>query len=147
VPGEVRAEQGERFILELIDWAENGDPYFFENHHLSPQPVEGAAHDGGEESWIYYDTTKFSGKKVVVRPGAAYTTVDRGVYSVLVWSGSGTFGGVPVQGGRPGSDEVVVAHDRAVRGVEIRNTGSVDLLAIKFFGPDVNPDVPMIARR
>jgi hypothetical protein len=147
VPGDVREEQGERFILELIDWAENGDPSFFDNHHLSPQLIEDSMQDGGEESWIYYDTTKFSGKKVVVRPGASYTCIDGGVYSVLVWSGSATFGGVPVEGGRPGRDEVLVAHDRATRGVEIRNTGSVDLLAIKFFGPDINPDVPMITRR
>jgi hypothetical protein len=146
VPDDVRENQGERFILELIDWAENGDPHFYDNHHLSPQLIEASVRDGGEESWIFYDTTKFSGKKLVVRPGATYTCTDRGVYSVLIWSGSGSFGGVPVEGGRPGSDEVLVAHDRAVRGVEIRNTGSVDLLAIKFFGPDINPDVPMIAR-
>jgi hypothetical protein len=42
---------------------------------------------------------------------------------------------------------VLVTHDRAVGGLEVRNTGREDLLAIKFFGPDVNPDVPTIARR
>ena len=36
---EDRERMGERFILELIDWEENGDPYFFENHHLSPQLI------------------------------------------------------------------------------------------------------------
>ncbi len=34
---------GERFILELIDWEENGDPYFYENHHLSPRLDRGVA--------------------------------------------------------------------------------------------------------
>jgi hypothetical protein len=34
-----------------------------------------------------------------------------------------------------------------VRGVEVRNTGREQLVAIKFFGPDVNSDVPMIERR
>ena len=52
-----------------------------------------------------------------------------------------------MQGGVPEMDELLVAHDRAVRGVEVRNTGREELLAIKFFGPDVNPDVPTIARR
>ena len=37
---EDREGKGERFILELIDWEENGDPYFYENHHLSPQLIE-----------------------------------------------------------------------------------------------------------
>ena len=47
----------------------------------------------------------------------------------------------------PGHDEVLVTHDRAVRGVEVRNTGRDQLVVIKFFGPDVNRDVPMIERR
>ena len=44
-------------------------------------------------------------------------------------------------------DELLVTHDRAIRGVEVVNTGRDALVAIKFFGPDVNPDVPMITRR
>jgi hypothetical protein len=144
---EDREARAERFILELIDWEQNGDPYFYENHHLTPQPIEGSGHDGGEEFWIYYGTTKFSGKKLVVDPGCTYLTKDAGVHSVLVWSGSGTFGGVPVEGGDPDHDEVLVTHDRAARGVEVRNTGREPIVAIKFFGPDVNSDVPMIERR
>jgi hypothetical protein len=144
---EDRETKGERFILELIDWDENGDPYFYENHHLSPQLVEGSRSEAGEEYWIYYSTTKFSGKKLVVRPGCSYVTTDRGVYNVLVWSGTGSYGGIEVEGGEPGRDEVIVTHDAAVRGVEVRNTGADDLLVIKFFGPDVDPDVPMIERR
>ena len=147
VRAEDRETKAERFILELIDWEANGDPYFYEHHHLSPQLIESSWQDGGEESWIYYDTTKFSGKKLVVHPGSSYRSTDVGVHNVLIWSGSGTYGGLPVQGGDPELDEVLVTHDRAVRGVEVRNTGREDLLAIKFFGPDVNPDVPMIPRR
>jgi len=146
VRSEDRETKGERFILELIDWEENGDPRFYEHHHLSPRPIESSRLDGGQEWWIYYDTTKFSGKKLVVHPGCSYRSVDAGVYNVLVWSGTGTWGGLPVEGGNPDRDEVLVTHDRAVRGVEGRNTGREDLLAIKFFGPDVNPDVPMIER-
>lgn len=144
---EDRESKGERFILELIDWEENGDPYLYENHRLAPQPIEGSRTEGGEEFWIYYNTTKFSGKKLLMHPGCSYVTTDRGVYNILVWSGSGTFGGIEVEGGNPHRDELLVTHDRAVRGVEVRNTGREDLLVIKFFGPDVNPDVPMIERR
>lgn len=147
VRAEDRERKGERFILELIDWEENGDPRFYEHHHLSPQLVAGSRQDGGQEYWIYYNTSKFSGKKLLVHPGCSYQGVDSGVHNVLVWSGSGTYGGLPVEGGNPELDEVLVTHDRAVRGVEVRNTGREDLLAIKFFGPDVNPDVPMIERR
>ena len=147
VRSEDRQAKGERFILDLIDWDENGDPHFYANHHLSPQPIEGSRNDAGEEHWIFYNTTKFSGKKLVVHPGGSYVTHDRGVHNVLVWSGQGTYGGFEVHGGDADRDELLVTHDRAVAGVEVRNTGSEDLLVIKFFGPDVNPDVPMIQRR
>ena len=61
-------------------------------------------------------------------------------------TGTGTFGGHEVKGGDPERDELLVTHERAVGGVEVRNTGSEDLVAIKFFGPDVNQDVPEIGR-
>ncbi len=144
---EDREQHGERFVLELIDWEENGDPYFYEHHHLSPRLIESSRQPGGEQSWIYYNTTKFSGKKLVVRPGSSYVAIERGVYSVLVWRGKGTFGDIPVEGGNPQMDELLVTHDRAVRGVEVRSTGPEEMLLIEFFGPDVNPDVPMIDRR
>src|SRR5262245_14025720 len=144
---EDREAKGERFILELIDWDENGDPYLFENHHLSPQPIEATRAPGCEESWIFYDSPKFSGKRLIVEPGCSFTSRDAGVYSVFVWRGSGTFGGLEVRGGEPGLDELVVTHDRATRGVEVRNTGSEGLEAIPFCGPDLNAEVPTLARR
>jgi len=144
---EDRERHGERFILDLIDWPANGDPFFYENHHLSPQLISASQRDGGEEFWIYYNTTKFSGKKLVVRPGSTYLSTDCGVYSIFVWAGSGTYGGIAVEGRSPGKDELLVTHERAIRGVEVRNTGREDLIVIKFFGPEVNPDVPMIDRR
>lgn len=144
---EDREREGERFILELIDWKENGDPSFYENHHLSPQLIDGSKTEDGEEHWIFYNTTKFSGKKLVVRPGRSYISRDRGAYNLLVWSGHGTYGGAEVRGGDPYRDELIVAHDRAVRGVEISNAGPQELLVIKFFGPNINTDVPMIQRR
>ena len=143
---EDRERYGERFILDLIDWEANGDPYLYENHHLSPQPAP-SSRAGGREYWIYYNTTKFSGKKLVVAPGASYHVRERGVYNVLVWKGRGLFGEIPVMGGDPQADELLVTHDRATQGIEVRNTGDEDLVVIEFFGPDINPDVPMIERR
>ena len=147
VRAEDRQAKGERFILELIDWDENGDPYLYEHHHLSPQPIEATHQPGCEESWIFYDTPKFSGKRLVVEPGSSFNRVDNGVHNVFVWRGSGTYGGAEVRGQEPGMDELLVTHDRAIRGVEVVNTGRDAMVAISFFGPDVNPDVPTITRR
>jgi len=137
-----RARYGERYLLEWVDWEANGDPYFYENHHLSPQPI--LNEPGIVQDWIYYDTTKFTGKRLVLAPGARLVTHERGVYSLLVWQGEGTVDGQEVTGGQPGRDELLIVHDRAVQPHEFVNTGSTDLEVITFFGPDINTDVPRI---
>jgi hypothetical protein len=143
---EDREAHGERFILELIDWEANGDPLFYEHHHLAPRPVDGASPEGVEDSWIFYGSPKFSGRRLVVGPGCSFEVVDPGVHNVFVLAGSGTYGGHEVRGGEPSIDELLVTHERATAGVEVRNTGRDDLVAIRFFGPDVHADVPAIER-
>lgn len=143
-----RAEHAERFPLRFVDWAVNGDPYFYENRHLSPVPAQPADPSGGtasaDESWIFYNSPKYCGKKLVVPPGARHLHREPGVHSVFVWSGSGTYAGHEVRGGSPGLDELVVSHDAATRGHEVANTGREDLVAFLFFGPDIHTDVPVI---
>jgi hypothetical protein len=141
---EDRDRYGERFILELIDWEQNGDPYFYENHHLSPQLIATNAQEGGSEYWIFYNTTKFCGKKLIVRPGQAYRSREHGVYSIFVLEGVGRYGEVDVRAGHPGNDELLIAHDRAIRDLVVQNTGDHDLVVVKFFGPDIYPDVPLV---
>ncbi len=141
-----RREKGERAVLEQINWEISGDPFFYENRHTAPIPVEGNEQEGGEEHWIYYNTTKFSGKRLVVKPGQKFVCKENGVYSLLVWQGKGTYGGLEVEGGNFGLDELVVVHERATQPHEVVNTGSEELIIFKFFGPDINPDVPMIPK-
>ncbi len=141
-----RKRLGERAVLNQIDWELSGDPFFYENRHTSPQPVAGAKQAGGEEFWIYYNTLRFSGKKLVVKPGKRYTSVDKGVYNILVWRGSGSFDGHEVRAGDHEKDELLVSHAKAVTPLTVENTGREELVIIKFFGPDINTDVPMIPR-
>jgi hypothetical protein len=139
---EDRRAHGERFPLGFVDWDANGDPYFYENNHLTPQPVTPNAASGAREWWIFYNTSKFSGKKLVVEPGATITTSEAGVYSLLVWSGSGTYAGHEVQGGDSSTDELLVSYDVAVGPHTVKNTGRDDLVVLKFFGPDIQTSAP-----
>jgi len=141
---EDRARFGERVVLDMIDWEGSGDHYFYENRHTPPIPVAGPPQAGGEEFWIFYNSHRFSGTKVVVKPGGRFTTLDRGVVSFFVWRGSGRVDAHAVKGGDPSMDELLVVHERAVRPIVIENTGTEDLTLIKFYGPDINPDVPMV---
>jgi hypothetical protein len=138
---EDRNRDGERFPLGFVEWDLNGDPFFYENHHLSPRPLPAAP--GGQESWIFYNTPKFSGKKLVVSPGAKVSTTEPGVYNVLVWTGHGSYGGQEVRGGDPALDELLVTHSAATQPHTVRNLGDEDLVVFKFFGPDIQPSVPM----
>jgi hypothetical protein len=147
VSAEDRARLGEAAVLDWIDWELNGDPWFYDHRHLAPQPVEGAEQPGGEEHWIFHNSDRFSGKRMTVRPGGRFTSQERGVYSLLVWRGTGRYGGVEVAAGDFERDELLVAHGRAVEPLEVENTGAEDLVVIKFFGPDINPDVPRNPRR
>src|SRR4051812_23387696 len=138
-----RAEHGERFPLRFVDWEVNGDPWFYENRHLSPQPVVGADGDG-EETWVFYNTSKYAGKRLVVPPGGVHRLREPGIYSVFAWTGDGRLAGHEVRGGEPGRDELVVTHDAATREHEVANTGSEDLVVFLFFGPDLHVEVPTI---
>jgi hypothetical protein len=142
-----RRKYGERFILELVDWELNGDHYFYENRHTPPVGIDDRPQTGGREYWIFYNTLRFSGKKMVIQPGSRFTSVDRGVYNILVWRGRGKFGGIAVEAGNPNMDELLVCHDAAIRPVVVENTGANELIVFKFFGPDVNPHVPMLTKK
>jgi hypothetical protein len=144
VPREAREKRGERVILDHINWEVSGDPYFYENRHTTPQLIEETKQEGGEEHWIYYNTTKFSGKRLVVKPGQRFTSVDKGVYNILVWRGRGRYDGHEIESGNFGWDELLISHEKATQPLVVENTGSEDLMIFKFFGPDVNLDVPMI---
>jgi len=143
-----REKFGERAVLNQVDWETSADPYFYENRHTSPVRIEdeGAVQEGGYEEWIYYNTTKFSGKRLTVKPHSSFISKDSGVYTALVWQGKGTIDGHEVEGKNFDIDELLVTHDRAVGGFRIDNTGPEDLVIFKFFGPDINRDIPYIKK-
>lgn len=145
VRDEDRQKYGEKIILEMIDWQTSGDPDFYTKRHTPPILIKDSIQGGSKEYWIYYNTNKFSGKKIYVKRGEKYFTKDDGVYNILVWRGTGLFGGIEIEGGNPSKDELLITHNRAVAGVEIINTGSQDLEIIKFFGLDVSKNVPFIS--
>jgi hypothetical protein len=131
--------------LEQINWSVSGDPYFYENYRTVPQPVPTGPQKGGQEFWIFYNTPKFNGKKLVVKPGQRFTCLDRGVYNLLVWRGQGRFAGQTISAGDFEREELLISHERALHPLVVENTGTEDLIIFKFFGPNINPDAPQIS--
>ncbi|MCF7802661.1 MAG: hypothetical protein K9N46_05335 [Candidatus Marinimicrobia bacterium] len=143
---EEREQKGEAAILEMVNWEISGDPYFYENRHTPPIEIDNEQDTAAREYWIFYNTTKFSGKKLVIPPGETFISRDNGVYNILVWQGKGTFHGFDMEAGNFGQDELLVCHSIATKEIEVVNTGKSDLMIYKFFGPDVNKDVPMLEK-
>ncbi len=147
---EDREKFGEKIILDMINWETSGDPEFYKNRHTPPRFINETKTKYGEEHWIFYNTNKFSGKKLIIHPGGKFTSLDKGVYNILVWQGKGKYGGLEIaarntSSGKYDLDELIVSHNRAISGVDIENDSTEDLIIYKFFGPDVNPDVPMLS--
>jgi hypothetical protein len=141
-----REKYGEKIILEMIDWETSGDPYFYENRHTPPVLIDGTKSKDGEEYWIFYNTNKFSGKKLIVHPKGKFVSKDKGLYNILVWKGKGIFGGIEIEAGNHNKEELLICYDAAINSLTVENTGSDDLVIFKFFGPDINTDVPMLKR-
>ena len=138
-----RAEHGERFPLGFVDWSANGDPYLYANRHLAPQALSKPHDTWGSEDLIFYRSDKFSGKRLVVRPGQTHHHREAGVYSLLVWSGTGQWAGHRVVGGDPGRDELLVSHQTALSPARVTNDGCEELVVYLFFGPDLgSPTTP-----
>jgi hypothetical protein len=133
---------GEKIILDMIDWNVCGDPYFYENRHTPP--IEISNNNQAAEHWIFYNTNKFSGKRLIVKPGGKIISREKGIYNILVWKGKGKFGSLAIEAGNFNEDELLITYDAAVKEIEITNTGSEELIIYKFFGPDINDDVPFL---
>lgn len=130
----------ERAPARFVDWELNGDPDLYWRAHLAPLPVADGQSPGARREWVFHGSTKFSGQRLVLDPGATTTITEPGVYSVFVWSGRGRWGAVGVQGGEPGQDELVVCHDAAVTGLAVRHEGAEPLVAYLMSGPDLHPE-------
>ncbi|PKN84674.1 MAG: hypothetical protein CVU46_13450 [Chloroflexi bacterium HGW-Chloroflexi-8] len=141
---EDQLKYGEALILDQINWELSGDPFFYENRHTTPQLISDSIQDGGQEFWIFYNTMKFSGKKLMIHPSMKYESLDKGVYNILVWQGQGLFDGLEIKSGVFEKEELLITHERAMHPIIIENTGKEELVIFKFFGPEINIDVPMI---
>jgi len=148
-PEEV-AKDHEMASLKIIDWEANGDPYFYENHHIAPVMIEETKTDNSWEEWIYYNTTKFSGKRLTLKPGSAVQCREKGVFNMFIWKGTARVDGKEITAGDFDldycRDELLITHDKALAGFEIKNTGAEEVILFSYFGPDINLKVPMLKK-
>ncbi len=142
------------YLVDALDWDQNVDPNFKDNHYLEPIPVADTASEGYVDRWIVYGTVDgrqlFSAKELTVDPGASCTISDTGAYGWITVQGEGTIGSLKLQTpamirfGEMTDDEVFVSAPAAAAGVTITNSGTEPLVSLRYFGPDANPDAPRV---
>ncbi len=140
------------FIIGQLDWEKNVDPSFKDNNYLEPIVAEEG--EGFVDKWIVYGTIDseqlFSARELTIAPGAKFPLKDPGASGWITVQGKGRMGNLNLQTpalirfGEATEDEVFISHEAANRGVEIENTGSEDLVGLRYFGPDTFDDVPAV---
>ena len=139
------------YIVDMIDWEANTDPYFKKHHYIEPKYVrqpEDMIEEGYVEKWIVYASEDFSAKELTVLPGAEVTIRDKAAYGLIVIQGYGRIGEFKAEApsmiryGELTNDEMFVIEEAAKAGVKIVNESSREnLVILKHFGPG-NPDMP-----
>ena len=140
------------YLVEQLDWDANVNPEFKRTHFL--EPVVADESEGHVDRWIVYGKVAgrqmFTAKELTVRGGASVSVQDDAASSVIVVQGQGRIGVHPVHSpsmiryGENTEDEVFVTRPAAAAGVPVVNTGSEDLVLLRYFGPDAQPDAPEI---
>jgi len=143
------------FIVDQLDWDENLDPNFKDNHYLEPVPVADTRSEGYVDRWIVYGRIKgaqlFTAKELTVEPGAKCTIRDNGAYGLITVQGKGRMNQLAldcpklIRFHEQTEDEVFCTESAAKAGVTFENTSTVEpLVVLRYFGPEVNPDAPVM---
>ena len=142
------------FIIDQLDWEKNVDTHFKESNYLEPIVDPLRSGEGYVDKWIVYGTVEgrqmFSAKELTVQPTSKCTLQDPGCSSWITTQGKGRIGRLDLQTpalirfSEETEDEVFISHEAAQAGVEIENTGSEPLVGLRYFGPDVHEDLPLI---
>ncbi len=142
------------YIVGQLDWEKNVNPKFRDSHYLEPVIDGGGQGAGYVDKWVVYGTVNgeqvFSAKELTVEAGATMTLKDNGASGVIVTQGRGRIGNLVldcpamIRFGEMTEDEVFISEKAAKAGVEIENQGKNPLVLLRYFGPDVNPNMPEV---
>jgi hypothetical protein len=142
------------FIVGQLDWKANVNANFKDSHYLEPISDGDSASEGYVDKWVVYGKVNgeqvFSAKELTVQPGVTMTLKDNGASGVIVTQGRGRIGKLPldcpamIRFGEMTEDEVFISEKAATQGVVIENLGPNPLVMLRYFGPDVNPNMPKV---
>ena len=113
------------YLLDVIDWEANVDPYFSKHHFMKPQEITKCATH--TEEWICYLCDNVCAKRLTVNPGESVLIKDQAAYGMILIEGHGKMDMWPLETptlihyGQLTNDEYFVSESAAKRGVMITN--------------------------
>jgi hypothetical protein len=143
------------FIVEMLDWERNVDPYFKEHNYLEPIADKENSGEGYWDKWITYGIVVdgkqlFSAKELTVLPGVKCTIRDPGASGWITVQGCGKINNLSIETpvmihyGEEPNDELYITAEAVKNGLVIENTGSEPLVSLRYFGPEVHKNIPMV---
>ncbi len=114
------------FLVEVIDWEANTDPYFYENHVLSPKQT--FCQDGLTIEDLAYRSSVLGAERISLAPGSSVKLTSSYAYGMILLQGVGTINNQPLETptliryGQTTYDEYFVSMKAAKDGVIIANT-------------------------
>ena len=142
------------YLVEQLDWKANVNPEFKDSHYLEPIVCKETSGEKYTDRWVVYGKVNgdelFTAKELTIEPGVQVTIKDNGAYGMIAVQGSGRIGDHELQ--TPAmirfheltTDEYFVSYQAATDGVTYENTGTEDLVILRYFGPDTNPKAPKV---
>ena len=141
------------YIIDQLDWRANVNPNFKRDHFLQPISIGDTANEGYVDKWVVYGKVKeaqpFTAKELTISPGTKCIIHDNGAYGLYVTQGEGKMNNLNLNCPKLirfhdlTEDEVFCSEQAAKRGVVFENTSTTeDLVALRYFGPEVNPTAP-----
>jgi hypothetical protein len=142
------------YLVEQLDWEGNVNPKFKDTHYLEPIIDHKNSGEGYTDRWIVYGKVAgeelFTAKELTVQPGVKITIRDNGAYGLIAVQGSGWVNKHRLQTpamsrfGELTEDEYFVSYEAARNGIIFDNTGSENLVVLRYFGPSTNPQAPNV---
>ena len=134
----------EEYLLDVIDWDTNVDPYFSKHRFMRPQVITET--NAMCEEWICYLCDRVSAKRLTVQPGESVIVYDEAAYGMIMIEGVGRMNNWPLETptliryGALTNDEYFVSASAAKAGVRITNTSATEpLVMLKHFAE--NPEL------
>ncbi len=138
------------YLMEVLDWEGNIDPYFYQNRFMRPIAInEDASKEGYLDEWICYRCSVAGAKRLTVEPGRSVVIKDKVPYGLLCIQGNGKIGeeelSAPnmIRFGQLTRDEYFVTESAAKEGVKFTNVSTTEpLVILRHFSE--HPDRPVL---